>query len=716
MSMESDEDKTSMIKTADDMRILEVSSLARTVEKPEWAAVHAGLDKLPFKGKGQRVGVLDTGCDINHQDLKGQVEGRNFIRGNREKPNWRDISGHGCIHPEARIFTSFCGLEAIETFFDRVEAQHSWVEPDGAEVKDIAHLEIDTIGFDGTKCCKARVTHAHRLKHTGKIFRVRSKSNACELLLTPWHPVYVSTSSRGKKHTIKRIRADELKPGYKLIMNDSLQAPGHTQTVALADYITSGIIECSSDIEITPDLGWLVGLILTDGHIAEHNNGYWITITQSRTRLNLLEDAKAILGDYYINSTIREMSHQPGTYELKAFGKGLVRMLQTIGIPVGAKSKSVVVPPLIAKSPINVILAFIGGCIDGDGCVTDDQYKHGHIRIATASHKFASDLSTLLKSSGIMASCVFNKGSVTSTFGACDMWHVGFTDPYKVLGQYVHCTDKRDKLYTGPHKHRKYVTIGSVEEENFDGVLYDLTVENCHNYLAEGVIVSNTFCTGEIVAKAPEATALSGRVLYGNRKDHTRRDIDGDIAQAVLACIADGCHVISMSLGGPGQTRKLTAAIDKAVDAGLLVFAAAGNERTEGSPYISYPAGHHNVISVAAANSDDFPAWFSTVGKGRNKLQQPEVAVASLEYYWGCIPGKSNYGRMIGTSMSTPLMAGAALLWREAMEKSGKLPTGSDVLKVFRKWLYKVLNDTNRNGWDAELGYGVLLLEDGELE
>lgn len=233
-----------------------------------------------------------------------------------------------------------------------------------------------------------------------------------------------------------------------------------------------------------------------------------------------------------------------------------------------------------------------------------------------------------------------------------------------------------------------------------------------------------SFCTGEIVAKengvgvigvAPQATAFHGRILYGDDNDRMRGDVDGDISNAILACIKEGCHVISMSIGGPGITKELSDALDQATSAGIICVAAAGNERLEGSPYASYPASHPSVISVAAANKVDMPAWFSTMGDP-SKPGKPEVAVASLEYYWGCVPGRSMYGKMIGTSMSTPTLAGVALLWREAREKLYKegtrpFPTGMDVLKEFREWLHRVAKDTNANGWDPELGYGVLLVD-----
>ena len=238
-----------------------------------------------------------------------------------------------------------------------------------------------------------------------------------------------------------------------------------------------------------------------------------------------------------------------------------------------------------------------------------------------------------------------------------------------------------------------------------------------------------TFVTGEIVAKedgkgivgaAPRATAYHGRVLYGDHRDNRRTAGRTDISNAIRACVKEGCGVISMSIGGPGQNPYIREALADAVSEGVIPVAAAGNERLEGSPYASYPASYQTVISVASADAKDLPAWFSTVGRGGKDWKQPEIAVASLEYYWGCVPGRKSYGRMIGTSMATPLVAAVALLWREARQKQADaggapFPTGADVLAQFRAWLHRVANDTNNNGWDPELGYGVLLLEDGEM-
>jgi len=52
----------------------------------------------------------------------------------------------------------------------------------------------------------------------------------------------------------------------------------------------------------------------------------------------------------------------------------------------------------------------------------------------------------------------------------------------------------------------RFEEIVSVEEEEFEGTLYDLTVEDNHNYIANGVIVSN--CLGTIHANSPQETLV----------------------------------------------------------------------------------------------------------------------------------------------------------------------------------------------------------------
>ncbi|MCK9434649.1 MAG: S8 family serine peptidase, partial [Candidatus Cloacimonetes bacterium] len=198
-----------------------------------------------------------------------------------------------------------------------------------------------------------------------------------------------------------------------------------------------------------------------------------------------------------------------------------------------------------------------------------------------------------------------------------------------------------------------------------------------------------------------------------------RHNTSRDLSNAIRHCADHGCRVINMSIGSDSSSSLIKDAIDYAVSKGVIPVAAAGNERLDGLPRRSYPAAYENVISVASANKKDMPTWFSTIGVDGKDTTQPEVAISSLEYFYGCLPrptsrSASPYGIMIGTSMAAPVVSGALLLWAEAMEKAGKMPIGEDVLKQARSWLRRVSVDTNKNGWDPEIGYGVLLLPPNE--
>tara|TARA_R110000824_G_scaffold148242_2_gene317813 strand:+ start:20244 stop:21224 length:981 start_codon:yes stop_codon:yes gene_type:complete len=239
----------------------------------------------------------------------------------------------------------------------------------------------------------------------------------------------------------------------------------------------------------------------------------------------------------------------------------------------------------------------------------------------------------------------------------------------------------------------------------------DVTDRNGHGTFCMGQILAKENGTG-VVGVAPEAKGISYKVFKGSSSSDHKEFVNA-LVSSIYDAVAKDCGVISMSLG-MRKEKEVLEALQYAVSKGVIPIAAAGNDGMKGSLWNSYPAAYEEVISVSSANSKDMPAFWSSFGRGNNRLEQPEISIASLEYYWGCIPG-SFYGKMVGTSMSCPMVSGSALLWRESMRSKGLLPSGSEILTQYREWLYRVADDTNNNGWDAELGYGVLLLEDGEL-
>ena len=104
--------------------------------------------------------------------------------------------------------------------------------------------------------------------------------------------------------------------------------------------------------------------------------------------------------------------------------------------------------------------------------------------------------------------------------------------------------------------------------------------------------------------------------------------------------------VISMSFGG-SDSATLQEAINYSSSKSILV-ASAGNS---GKNFKQYPCGYDNVICIASTNSNNQIAGFSNYGDWID-LAAPGTSILSTS-------PKNNYKYLSGTSMSTPMVAGA---------------------------------------------------------
>ena len=121
-------------------------------------------------------------------------------------------------------------------------------------------------------------------------------------------------------------------------------------------------------------------------------------------------------------------------------------------------------------------------------------------------------------------------------------------------------------------------------------------------------------------------------------------------------CVTNGIQIASMSLGGTSDSSALRTACDNAVSNGVLIVAAAGNSgNSEGSgDNVTYPARYDSVIAVAATDSANVRAYFSSTGPALD-LAAPGVYIQSDKLGGGIISAS-------GTSMACPHVTGVAAL------------------------------------------------------
>lgn len=175
-----------------------------------------------------------------------------------------------------------------------------------------------------------------------------------------------------------------------------------------------------------------------------------------------------------------------------------------------------------------------------------------------------------------------------------------------------------------------------------------------HGTHVAGTIAAEDNDSG-VVGVAPEANLYSLKVLGA--------DGSGDYSDVVAAlqwCVDNGIQITNNSYGSSGDPGSLVQqAFDNTEGAGILNVAAAGNS---GNPpgrgdNVIYPARYDSVIAVAASDSNDRRANFSSTGPDV-ELIAPGVNIRST------LPGES-YGNYSGTSMASPHVAGAAaVVWQ----------------------------------------------------
>ena len=184
-----------------------------------------------------------------------------------------------------------------------------------------------------------------------------------------------------------------------------------------------------------------------------------------------------------------------------------------------------------------------------------------------------------------------------------------------------------------------------------------------------------------IAGVAFDAPIMSLQVLNASGYGFT-----SDVAAAIVDAARNGAKVANYSLASPVSSRTERAAVKFAAERGVVQVGAAGNTYGRG---VQYPAKLPQVIAVSATNRRDQLADYSTYG------DEVDVAAPGSNIL-STIPGTVLYGRLSGTSMASPHVAGlAALLRAEGYSK-----------RRTRELILEGATDLGREGRDDRFGFG----------
>ncbi|MFW6725085.1 S8 family serine peptidase [Streptomyces sp. MAR4 CNY-716] len=174
-----------------------------------------------------------------------------------------------------------------------------------------------------------------------------------------------------------------------------------------------------------------------------------------------------------------------------------------------------------------------------------------------------------------------------------------------------------------------------------------------HGTAVAGVVAARRAEGDRMAGVAPGATVYPVRIADGVDRATPRT-----LAAAIDDAVTAGADVLNLSFARPVDDAPVRAAVRRAVEAGVLVVAAAGNEGNGGAAGgRMFPAAYDGVLAVAAVAADGQPLESSNSGPWVDLSaygdQIPVVA-----------PNGSGYLTGAGTSIATAQVSGAAALVR----------------------------------------------------
>jgi thermitase len=183
---------------------------------------------------------------------------------------------------------------------------------------------------------------------------------------------------------------------------------------------------------------------------------------------------------------------------------------------------------------------------------------------------------------------------------------------------------------------------------------------NGHGTHVSGIIAADAGNGIGVDSVAPGASILPVRVL-----DNGGSGSDADVAQGIDWATDHGADVINLSLGGSlptsglGLPDDMTAAVQRAVDHGVVVVAAAGND---GLPFCENNSLSGKVLCVGAVDKRENRSFYSSFGSGLSLVAPGGSDLPGTDEDILSTWNDGGYHELAGTSQATPHVSGVAAL------------------------------------------------------
>ena len=306
------------------------------------------------------------------------------------------------------------------------------------------------------------------------------------------------------------------------------------------------------------------------------------------------------------------------------------------------------------------------------------------------------------------------------------------------------------------NEYKDITGISNLENLNGDGVslcIVDSGIDMSHPGL-DGVLLEKwsdfvnqeqspyddeghgTAMAGIIVAKnGLQGNAQGVTLLVAKAIDKEGIGSDQTISQSVEWCVDNGADIISLSLGGEQgfgagifTTDALEQSVEDALDLGVFVVAAAGNDGEDDDGDVESPGSVEDVICVGGINrageiwkgssvgDNDGRLWPNPIFARNNPDMKPEVVAPSQEVPILMASGIGNnnwWGWSSGTSAATAWVSGSlALLLEEYPALQRENSEGRESIEEVKNLLSQNSQmKESQNEHDDYYGYGIMRID-----
>jgi len=242
-----------------------------------------------------------------------------------------------------------------------------------------------------------------------------------------------------------------------------------------------------------------------------------------------------------------------------------------------------------------------------------------------------------------------------------------------------------------------------------------------HNHGTYTLSTLGGYTPGTLFGPAFEATFLLAKTEMVDQEIQVEEDnyvaalewgdsLGADVASSSLGYL-DWYEYVDMD----GNTAVTTIGVDIAVSLGMVCATAAGNEGYYEWYYIIAPADADSVIAVGAVDSEGVIASFSSHGPTYDNRTKPEVCARGVYTFCASPSGTQEYTYVSGTSLSTPLVGGAAAVvlsahpnWTPMQVREALMMTASQADSPDNDYGWGIINVWDAINYESEPVLGDL--------